>query len=272
MCKHRLLCGNALSPVSYELLMEGHKAQMVFIDPPYHDSVDDHVTGLAKIHDRQVAMAPGEVSAQTSARFLSNIFAQLSNNSNDGALHFICTDWQHSAELLSTATSVYARFENLCVWVRDKASRGLLYRSQHELVFVFKCGEGPHRTKIQLGENGRYRTNVWRYPIVKTLPRTSKGRKLSKLQPAIKPVELLADAILDCTAPGDAVLDPFSGGGTTFIGAERTGRVCYGIDLETEYADMAVRRWQRLTGLTAVHGATGKTFEQREKETADGRE
>jgi 16S rRNA G966 N2-methylase RsmD len=270
MGKHRLLCGDALSPVSYELLMTGHKARMVFIDPPYHDPVHDYVIGFGKIHDREVATASGDVSTQTSARFLTNAFAQLSRNSDGGALHFICTDWQHSAELLSTATSVYARFESLCVWVRDSTSEGSPYRNQHELVFVFKCGEGPDSTKIQLGKNGRYRTNVWHYPIANALSQAREEGKLSKLHRTIKPVELVADAILDCTARGDVVLDPFSGSGTTLIGAERTGRVCYGIDLETEYVDTAVRRWQCLTGLTAIHRATGQTFEQREKEITNG--
>jgi hypothetical protein len=150
--------------------MTDHKAEMVFIDPPYHDAIDGHVTGFGKIHNREAAIASDGLCVQASASFLSNVFAQLASNSNGRALHFICTNWQRSAELLSTAASVYARFENLCVWVRDKASEGPLYRNQHELVFVFECGEGPHSTKIQLGKNGRYRTNVWHYPIVNSLP------------------------------------------------------------------------------------------------------
>jgi DNA modification methylase len=240
MGKHRLLCGNALSPVTYELLMTGHKAEMVFIDPPDQDPIDGHVTGCGKIHNREAATASDELCAQAFTSFLSNVFAQLARNSNGGALHFICMNWLRSAQLLSAASSVYARFENLCVWVRDSGGQGSLYRNQHELVFVFKCGKGPPSTNIQLGKNGRYRTNVWHYPIVNSLPQNREEGKLSKLHPTIKPVELVADAILDCTARGDVVLDPFCGSGTTFIGAERTGRVCYGIDLETEYVDSMI--------------------------------
>jgi len=150
--------------------------------------------------------------------------------------------------------------------MKDNAGQGSLYRSQHELVFVFKSGKKPHRNNIQLGQFGRYRTNVWQYRRVNSLSRSTDEGNLSDLHPTIKPVELVADAILDCTARGDVVLDTFLGSGTTVIAAERTGRVCYGIELDPRYVDTIVRRWQVFTGQSAVQESTGRTFNEIEEE------
>jgi DNA modification methylase len=156
--------------------------------------------------------------------------------------------------------------------VKENAGQGSLYRSQHELVFVFKNGRKPHRNNIQLGQFGRYRTNVWHYRRVNSLSRSTEEGVLSHLHPTIKPVELVADAILDCTTRGDVVLDAFLGSGTTVIAAERTGRICYGMELDPRYVDTIVRRWQRFTGIEAVHEATGQTFAEREEEIINARQ
>ena len=169
--------------------------------------------------------------------------------------------------MLSAARSVYTDFENLCVWVKDDAGQGSLYRSQHEFVFVFKVGKKPHRNNIQPGEHGRHRTDVWNYQRVSSQPRTTKEGGLNFLHPSIKPVELVADAILDCTARGDVVLDPFLGSGTTLVAAERTGRVCYGIELDPHYVDTIVRRWQVFTGQSAEKESTGRAFNDIEQES-----
>jgi DNA modification methylase len=263
--RHRVYCGDARNGAAHAALMEGGRAEMVFADPPYNDPIDGYVTGFGKVHHPEFAMASGEMSGPEFTDFLTNVLAQLTHNSAEGALHFICMDWRHSGELISAARSVYTEFKNLCIWVKDVAGQGSLYRSQHELVFVFKNGKRPHRNNIQLGQFGRYRTNVWQYRRVNLSRSTDEGN-LSVLHPTIKPVELVADAILDCTARGDLVLDSFLGSGTTVIAAERTGRICYGMDIDPRYVDTAVRRWQRFTGLEAVHQATGQTFTQREQE------
>ena len=264
--RHRVYCGDARDGAAYTALMEGQRAEMVFADPPYNDPIDGYVTGFGKVHHREFAVASGEMSESEFTDFLTNVLALLARNSADGALQFIFMDWRHMEELMSAARSVYSEFKNLVVWVKENAGQGSLYRSQHELVFVFKRGKKPHRNNIQLGQFGRYRTNVWQYRRVNSLSRSADEGNLSVLHPTIKPVELVADAILDCTARGDIVLDAFLGSGTTVIAAERTGRVCYGIELDPRYVDTAVRRWQRFTGLEAVHQATGQTFTQREQE------
>jgi DNA modification methylase len=238
----------------------------VFTDPPYNLPIDGYVTGFGKIHHPEFPMASGELSEEEFTTFLTEVLTLLARHSVDGALQFICMDWRHTRELLTAASKANSEFKNLCVWVKDVAGQGSLYRSRHELIFVFKSGKGAHRNNIQLGQFGRYRTNVWQYRRVNSLGSATEESNLKNLHPTIKPVELVADAILDCTARGDVVLDPFLGSGTTVIATERIGRACYGIELEPHYVDTIIRRWQKFTGQEAVHDGTGQTFAQREYE------
>src|SRR4051812_30606402 len=135
---------------------------------------------------------------------------------------------------------------------------GSLYRSKHELIFVFKVGKAAHINTIQLGRHGRNRTNVWDYVSQNALNGTSRS-KLS-LHPTVKPVAMIADAIFDCSNRGALILDPFAGAGTTLIAAERTGRRARVIELNPIFVDVSIERWQRLTGGTAIHAETGETF------------
>jgi len=147
---------------------------------------------------------------------------------------------------------------------------GSLYRSRHELVFVFKHGTAAHRNNVQLGKFGRNRTNVWHYPSANTFSRQSDEGHLADLHPTIKPIRLVADAILDCTARGDLVLDPFLGSGTTLIAAERAGRACCGIELDPIYCDATITRWQALTGDTAIQVESGRSFAEIVSERSAG--
>src|SRR5467141_167203 len=156
--RHRVCCGDARNGAAYSVVMKDRRADMGFADPPYNDPIDGYVTGFGKVHHPEFAVASGEMSESEFTDFLKNVLAELARNSVDGALQFICMDWRHSGELISAARSVYAEFKNLCVWVKDGGGQGSLYRSQHELVFVFKNGKRPHRNNIQLGQYGRYRT------------------------------------------------------------------------------------------------------------------
>src|SRR5438046_1892020 len=186
--------------------------------------------------------------------FLSEAFRNLAEFGGAGSLHYICMDWRHLEELLAAGAEVYGELKNLCVWVKDNAGMGSLYRSRHELVLVFKQGGGAHRNNVELGRFGRNRSNVWQYPGANSFARGGAEGNLLALHPTVKPVALVADAILDCSARGDIVLDAFLGSGTTVIAAERTGRRCYGIELDPAYVDTAIRRWQVLTGGNACHG------------------
>jgi DNA modification methylase len=198
--------------------------------------------------------------------FLSRVCALLASHSVDGSIHFVCMDWRHMGELITAGKQAYSELKNVCVWTKDNAGMGSLYRSQHELIFVFKHGKESHRNNVQLGQYGRYRSNVWHYPGVNSFSRSTEEGNLLALHPTVKPVALVADAIMDCSGRGDVVLDAFLGSGTTVIAAERTGRVCYGIEIDPVYIDTIVRRWQAFTGQSAVHALSGRTFTELEKE------
>jgi DNA modification methylase len=171
-------------------------------------------------------------------------------------------DWRHAFELLIAGKKVYPELKNLCIWSKDTAGMGSLYRSQHELVFVFKSGRGRHRNNIRLGAHGRNRSNVWSYPCARSFSRSGEEGNLLALHPTVKPVRLVADALLDTSARGDIVLDGFLGSGTTLIAAERVGRTCYALELDPLYVDTAIRRWQADTGNSAVHAETGRSFDE----------
>jgi DNA modification methylase len=260
--RHRVYCGNALEDESYRLLMGGDRATLVFTDPPYNVSIDGHAGGLGAIHHRDFAMASGEMDEAQFTEFLTRALGLLARHSLDGAIHFICMDWRHMGELLAAGKRVYAELKNLCVWAKDNAGMGSLYRSQHELVFVFKHGRGTHRNHVQLGRFGRNRSNVWNYPGISSFARSGPEGNLLALHPTVKPVALVADALRDCSGRGEIVLDGFLGSGTTLIAAERTGRVCRGIELDPAYVDVAVRRWQAITGEAARHAESGREFDQ----------
>ena len=247
-------------------LMGGSKAAMVFTDPPYNVRIDGHATGLGTIQHKDFKMASGEMNSAEFTDFLSRVCALLAKHSADGSIHFVCMDWRHMGELLTAGEQAYSELKNICVWAKDNAGMGSLYRSQHELVFVFKLGKESHRNNIQLGQFGRYRSNVWNYPGVNSFSRSTEEGNLLALHPTVKPVALVADAIMDCSRRGDVVLDGFLGSGTTVIAAERTGRICYGIEIDPAYVDTTIRRWQAFTGQSAIHALSGRTFSELEQE------
>src|SRR5215472_3871891 len=269
--RHRLVCGSACDAAAFAALMGEERAAMVFTDPPYNVPIDGHAGGLGVIHHRPFPMASGEMDAAEFTMFLRQACANLAAFSRDGSLHFICIDWRHIEELFAAARAVYVELKNLCIWAKDNPGMGSLYRSQHELIFVFKQGRDGHRNNVQLGQFGRNRSNVWHYPGTNSFARRGEEGNLLALHPTVKPVAMVADAILDCSARGDIVLDAFLGSGTTVIAAERTGRRCCGLELDPAYVDTAIRRWQALTGGSARHTASGRSFDDlaREAEAAD---
>jgi DNA modification methylase len=260
--RHRILCGNALVPASYDILMQGTRAQLVFTDPPYNVPIHGHASGNGSIHHREFAMASGEMTEGQFIHFLASVMHLLVQHTADGSMHFVCIDWRHVSELIAAGKQAYTELKNICVWVKSNPGMGSLYRSQHELIFIFKNGTAAHRNNIQLGQYGRSRTNVWHYPGANSFGRQGEEGKLLSLHPTVKPVALVADAIMDCSARGDVILDAFLGSGSTVIAAERVGRLCYGIEIDPLYVDTVIRRWQRHTGQSATHAATGKRFDE----------
>ncbi len=257
--RHRLMCGDARSADDFHQLMGSRKACMVSTDPPYNVRIDGHVSGLGKVRHREFAMASGEMTAASYVAFLKDVLWNLAVVSKDGSIHFICIDWRHVEDLLAAAREVYSELKNICVWNKTNAGMGSLYRSKHELVCVFKKGKAPHTNNIELGRHGRYRTNVWDYAGVNTFG-AERDAALA-MHPTVKPVAMVADAILDCSRRGDVVLDCFAGSGTTIMAAERTGRRAHAMELDPAYVETAIRRWQDYTGETAIHTGTGLTLD-----------
>ena len=181
-------------------------------------------------------------------------------HSTNGSIHYICIDWRHLGQTLAAGEQVFSELKNIVVWVKTNAGQGSFYRSQHELVLVYKNGDAPHRNNVELGKHGRNRSNVWTYAGVNSF-RAGRMAELSA-HPTVKPVALVADAMRDCSQRGDIILDLFMGSGTTILAAERIGRRGFGIELDRTYVDVAVQRWQAFTGRDAILEATGQTFEE----------
>lgn len=245
--EHLLLCGDALNEHSYQVLMGSEKAQMIFSDPPYNVKIKGNVT--KQKHHEEFAQASGEMTKAQFTEFLKTAFSMQAKYSVDGSIHFQCMDFRHMTEILNARESVYADLINLCVWDKGTGGMGSLYRSQHELIFVFKNGTAPHINNVELGVHGRYRTNVWKYPGMHAS--NPQAKILAKLHPTVKPVPMIMDALLDCSASGDIVLDSFGGSGSTLIAAERTKRKARLIELDPHYCDVILYRWEKLTGKCA---------------------
>lgn len=260
--QHRLVCGDALKESSYAAIMkDGELAQMCMTDPPYNVKIDKHVCGSGKTKHKEFAMASGEMSRGEFTDFLATSCANIALNCQEGAIVFCFMDWRHMREILDAGEQVFGKLRQLCVWGKDNAGMGTFYRSQHELIFAFKHGEVPHINNFELGQHGRYRSNIWSYPGVNTF--SGKGYKQLSMHPTVKPVSLIADAIRDCSHRNGIILDPFAGSGTILIAAERTGRIARAIEYEPRYVDVAIRRWERVTGKSAVHERSGMTFKER---------
>lgn len=264
--QHRLFCGDAREQKSYDALLLGEKATFVFTDPPYNVAIGGHVSGRGQVRHEEFAMGCGEMSSQQFTEFLQSTFRALAANSVPGSIHMTCMDWRHMREILDAGHAEYTELKNLCVWCKTNFGMGSFYRSQHELVFVWKSGTAPHVNHFGLGGHGRTRTNVWTYAGANAM-HAGRMDDLS-IHPTVKPVLLVADAIRDCSSRNDLVLDVFCGSGTILTAAERTGRRARALEIEPSYVDVSVRRWQSFTGKSAVLEATGQTFEQVEEQRA----
>jgi DNA modification methylase len=239
---HRLICGDALNAQLVADLMAGQKARMVFSDPPYNVKIDGHVGNSGKIQHREFAMASGEMTRSEFTRFLESAFRNLADHSLEGSIHFLCMDWRHMQEMLTAGQAVYDELKNLIVWAKDNGGMGTFYRSRHELIFAFKKGTEPHVNTFELGQHGRYRTNVWEYRGANS--RHAGRMEELALHPTVKPVQMIADAIRDVSGRGEIVLDLFGGSGSTLIAAQKTGRRGYLCELDPVYCDRILARWE----------------------------
>ena len=257
--RHRFICGSSLEPLVWQQLMDGLKATMSCSDFPYNVKIRGNVSNRAGV--REFAMASGEMDRDEFTEFEEGAFRLIAAHSEPASIHMAFTDWRHLAEMQTAGEAVFSELKNVCVWDKGRGSMGSLYRSQHELIFIWKLGRGRSMNNVQLGRFGRNRSNVWPYPGVGTFRHSDEG-DLLELHATPKPVRMIADAILDVSARGDIVIDAFLGSGTTIIAAERVGRRCFGVEIDPHFADIIVRRFERHSGEPAIHIATGKTFDE----------
>jgi DNA modification methylase len=263
---HRVCCGDARKQKSFTILLGGQKATMVITDAPYNVVINGNVSGLGCAQHREFAMASGEMTQSQFISFLTRVMRLLAEHSVNGSMHFLFMDWRHIYEIIIAGRRGYTELKNLAVWNKTNGGMGSFYRSKHELVFIFKSGTAPYINRVELGKHGRNRCNVWDYAGMNTM-REGRLEELA-MHPTVKPVALVADAIMDCSRRGDIVLDCFGGSGTTLIAAEQTGRVAYLMEIDPIYVDVTVRRYQKFTGTDAVHAETGLTFQQLENDRA----
>ncbi|MBR0719114.1 DNA methyltransferase [Bradyrhizobium liaoningense] len=257
--QHRVLCGDACDQADWAALMGRDRAAMVFADPPYNLRIATTL-GRGKIRHREFSVASGEKSPAEFVSFLTTWMRLAVQFSHDGSMHYQFMDWRHLGEMHHAGQQVFGPLQNLVVWNKTNAGQGSFYRSQHELIFLYKNGDAPHLNNVELGRHGRNRSNVWTCAGVNTF-RKDRLDDLT-VHPTVKPVALIADAIKDCTRRGDLVVDPFLGSGTTLLAAERVGRRAYGLEIDPLYVDAALRRWHDVTKRDAILVATGQTFDE----------
>lgn len=264
--EHVIGCADALEPATYEQLMAGKKAAMVVADAPYNVAIQGNVSGKGRNHHREFVMGSGEMTPSQFDTFLGSVMSVVARHTSKGALGYWFMDWRHISQLQAAGEAVFGAPLNICVWAKDRAGMGSFYRSAHEMIMVFRTKGGRHRNNVQLGRFGRDRSNLWSYPAPNNLGGGGEDGALAAEHPTPKPVSLIADAILDATAPRDHVLDPFLGSGTTLLACQQTRRFCRAIDLDPLYVDLAVRRWRLLTGEDAICAETGRTFTECEQD------
>lgn len=245
--KHHALCDDARDLASYERLLGGERAALIFTDPPYGCAIARNVSGLGKVKHENFVMGAGEQSLPEFGRtLLRPAFRCMAASAAPGAIAFVCSDWRASPYVHDAAEGVFHEQKNLIAFVKTNAGMGTFYRSQHELIFAYKVNAGPHRNNFGLGEGGRHRSNVWTYAAANTF-RSGRMEDLAD-HSTVKPKALVADAIRDCSKRGDVVLDPFLGSGTTLIACEMTGRIGRGCELDPKYMDVILRRVAAETG------------------------
>jgi DNA modification methylase len=258
--RHRIACGDARDPALLARLRGKNAVRMVMTDPPFNIPIDGFVGGKGGVRHREFAHASGEMSDAEFLAFLAGFFTTAMTTLIPGALVYTWMDWRHIDTLIAAGKQSGLALLNICVWAKTTAGMGSLYRSQHELCSIFKFGSEPHVNNVELGKHGRSRSNLW---TARGMASFGRERNELSLHPTIKPVRLLADAILDASKRGDTVLDSFLGSGSTLLACDEIGRRCFGVEIDPLYVDVAVRRWQRATRRDAIFEDTGETFDER---------
>lgn len=256
--EHILFHGDSTSENSYKNLLGENEVDCVITDPPYNVK-SNKIGGKGKKKHPDFIQGSGEFSEGEFVEFLCSFLRHCITSLKDGGLLYSYMDWRNIYALEIAARKSNLKLMNFCVWNKNNGGMGSMYRSKHELVPVYKKGTKPHCNNIQLGKHGRYRTNVWDYAGVNSF----KSDRMAELDmhPTVKPVDMIADIIRDCTKRNHIVLDPFCGSGTILIACEMTNRKARAIELDGQYVDTAIRRWEKYTGKKAILVSTGQVFQ-----------
>ena len=263
--RHVAVCGDSKDPATFSAALKGRKAQVVISDQPWNLAAR-FISGKGRIRHPDFVECAGEMSPADFEAFTHSVLANQAAHCATGALMFQFIDWRSVDVMIAAGKKQVGELVNICVWVKQSGRMGSPWRSQHELVCVFRAPGGKSRDNVKLGVYGRNRTNVWRYDAPSAF---GSQRDKLKLHPTCKNQEMIADAILDCTDRGDLVLDAFLGSGTTILAAHETGRVGVGIELDPHYVDLAVSRIAEATGEEPTH-QSGKTFKALAEERSSG--
>jgi DNA modification methylase len=253
---HRVGCGDCRDLNFMRRVIGSDLVDAAFLDPPYNVVINGNVVRAGR--HAEFAMGSGEMSSEAFRAFLRGGLAACVEVSRPGAVHFICMDHRHFEDLSAACIGLYGERLNLAVWVKSNGGMGSLYRSRHELIFVMRVGTTPHLNAVQLGKHGRNRTNVWEYEGANS-PKKSRRAELD-FHPTVKPLVMVADALLDVTKQNDLVLDAYLGSGTTLLACERIDRRFRGMDIDPRYVDVTIQRWMDITGEMAVLESTGQTY------------
>lgn len=252
--RHRLICGSSLDPDCVDALIGDAEIAQVVTDPPFN--LPRRAFSSNERHD-DFAQGAGELDRAGFTRFLSRAFRTVQPYLADGALVYSFMDYKHIVELILAGEAAGMSYLQLLVWAKGRAGQGSFYRSGHELVGVFRHGSAQHRNNIALGKFGRNRSNVLSYPGVMG---SAGAKKALAMHPTVKNVAMLADLMLDASAPGEAIFDGFGGSGSTLIAAEKTDRIAYLCEISPGFVDIAVDRFNALGVGEARLAATGQTF------------
>jgi DNA modification methylase len=251
----RLLCGDARSAVDFGRLMEGTFAAAVFCTPP------SMLVGSAIRRGGPEPPGSGLESAEMSSEqyreFLLQTLGNAAGVSSEGAIHFVCTDWRRINDLIEAGRTLYGEMLSLVVWDKSSVGPGWPYRSQHEPIGVFQVGRQLHQNNTESRRFGRNRSDVWTYPVPRA---AAKNRVAARAADPSKPLALVADALLDCTAKGEIVLDPFAGSGATILASEKIARAAYALEREARFVDVAIQRWRGMTKREPILAGDGRGF------------
>lgn len=259
--RHRLLCGDALNEAHCQHLMVDERADMAINDFPYNVSIRKHVsTRKGPRAHREFAQASGEMTAEAYQPFLTSALQMTSAFCRPGAIIEGFMDWRSIHHLILAAAAAGLDYINLVVWKKHSAGMGSLFRSQHELIAILKKPGAAHTNHVQLGRNGRYRTNVWEYEGRAGFSQ-DRAEDLDR-HPTPKSVPMYADAMLDVTKRGDTVLDLFAGAGTTAIACERVGRCARLMEIDPIYCEASLVRYRDAFGEEPIHVETGLTLSE----------